>query len=274
MLTAPEENQRAMAVFDELDVELRSPQSKLHHLADVNDFYKYLNAVRSVATYNPVADFRESVYSKWTRETPDDRDSRDLPALEAVDIQQVLDAGDGLEDRLLVLATCAWGLRRGEVAALHHSQFVLSDDNPRIDFGENRKNGPGAVTLLYGLETLEHRIEALADREQWNGYLFPSRAADSGHINSDTVTNRFKRLAKDAGVRIHGETPTPQLGRRFWYRTYLDAVQSLASQVETIAEEQGSSDARVVVENYLGEEEARRRRREVMRERLAEAFNN
>ncbi|RQG89718.1 tyrosine-type recombinase/integrase [Natrarchaeobius chitinivorans] len=268
---APEENTRAMAIFDEFDDELRSPESKLHHLTDVEDFYTYLGTIRNVARFNPVANFRESVYEKWTRETPD-RADRSLSSLQAAHVRELVAACDSLEDRLLVLATCAWGLRRGEVASLHHDQFVLSDGDPRIVFGADRKNGPGSVTIQYGLEDLEHRLSTLAVEAEWNGFLFPSRAAQSGHISPDTVTNRFKRLARDAGVRVDGEVPTPQLGRRFWYRTYLDAVQALARQVERIAQEQGSTDARVVVENYLGEAEARKRRRKLMSERLAAAF--
>ncbi|MWV39085.1 tyrosine-type recombinase/integrase [Natrialba sp. INN-245] len=269
--TAPEENGRTMAVFDELDRQLDSPESKLHHLSDVNDFYTYLRTVRNVAVYNPVANFRDSVYEKWTRATPE-RANRDPPALETAQVRSIVSTCEDLEDRLLVLATCAWGLRRGEVASLHHDQFVLSDDDPRVVFGDGRKNGPGSVTLQYGVTDLECRLRSLSERDSWGGYLFPSRASRTGHISPDTVTNRFKRLAREAGVVVRGEIPTPQHGRRFWYRTYLDAVQALAAQVEHVAEEQGSADPRVVVENYLGEEQARKRRRTVMREALTDAF--
>lgn len=202
---------------------------------------------------------------------PDDID-RDPPALAASDVRELVDACESVPDRLLVVATCAWGLRRGEVASLKRSQFELEDGNHRIIFGDERKNGPGTVTIHYGLETLEDRITDLLDCDGWNGYLFPSSAATGGHITPDTVTARCRRLAHRAAVRVRGETPTPQYGRRFWYRTYLKAVKRLSREVQAVADEQGSADARVIVENYLGEEEARRQRREFMREELAEAF--
>lgn len=62
------------------------------------------------------------------------------------------DAGESLEDRLLVVATCAWGLRRGEVTSLETNQFYPRTDEDRFDAGaddpqlvfKTRKNGARA----------------------------------------------------------------------------------------------------------------------------------
>lgn len=272
-----DEKQRVRDVFDVLDGDLSSAESKYKHLTDVRQWYEWLAGDRDAA-YNPA---RGAPHERaWSEETPDAED-RNPDALEPDDVRALADACEAVSDRLLVVATCAWGLRRGEVAALSTAQFEprtddggfdFDADDPRIVF-ETRKNGPGTVSVHYGLETLADRWAQLADRDEWDGeYLFPSTAAASGHVRPDTVTNRFKRLAKRAGLDDGDETPTPQYGRRFWYRTYADAVERLSRQIEAVADEQGSDDAQVVVENYLGEEEARRRRREFMREELADAF--
>jgi len=173
----------------------------------------------------------------------------------------------------LILALCGWGLRRNEVASLHVSQLVLEGDDPHIYF-EERKNGPGTVALLYGRETLADRIDALgaADRE-WSGYLFPSSRASNGHVVGETIQARFQRVAERAGVRVRGETPTSKMGRRFWYTAYANAQKRLLENLDAIAADQGSSDASVVLKNYLSETERRQYRREYMRERLAEAFD-
>ncbi|ELY63082.1 tyrosine-type recombinase/integrase [Natrinema versiforme] len=272
-----DEKQRVRTVYDTFDDELSSPESKFKHATDVRVFYDWLETDRDAA-YNPALGAPQE--NRWKGQTPDD-DDRDPPALDAADVRAMADACESAEDRLLVVATCAWGLRRGEVAALSADQFEPVDESgtvdfdaedPRIVFGDGRKNGPGRVSVQYGLETLADRWEQLADRDRWNGYLFPSTAAESGHRTPNTITSRFKSLAARAGVTVRGETPTPQYGRRFWYRTYDDAVKRLADRIEVIAEEQGSDDAHVVVTNYLGEEEARKRRREFMREQLAAAF--
>lgn len=258
--TRTEEITRALAVFDELDESLSSDESKIRYLTDVNQFYEHLRR-RGKAAYNPVENFREEY--GWQRSEPDNA------GLDAHQVRAIYREADGA-DELLVLALCAWGLRRNEVASLHHRQLVLEGDDPHIAF-DDRKNGPGTVALIYGLDAVEERLVTLSD-DEWNGYLFPSARSTSGHIAPETVNNRFHRLAERAGVRVRGEIPTSKVGRRFWYLTYLESVEQLVDQLGFIADEQGSADATVVADNYLSEAKRRQYRREFMRERLAAAF--
>jgi len=179
-------------------------------------------------------------------------------------------------EQLLVVALAAWGLRASEVAALHVSQFhrdVPEDDVPFIAF-ESRKNGPGEVSLLFGLDILDSRIDELADYESWTGYLFPSSQGEAPHVTRDTIRNWFQDLASKAGLpgRIEGERPSPQLCRRFWYDTYTSVLEGVLEGIEDIATEQGSNDPQVVMRNYLSDSRSRRVRREFMREQLDAAF--
>ena len=202
-----------------------------------------------------------------------ERSEHDNPALSSGQVRRLYDAVEGPDEELLVLALCGWGLRRNEVASLHVTQLALEGDDPHIYF-EERKNGPGTVALLYGRETLADRIDALgsADRE-WSGYLFPSRWAESGHAVGETIQARFQRISERADVQVRGETPTSKMGRRFWYTAYANAQKQLLENLDAIAADQGSSDASVVLKNYLSEAERRQYRREYMRDRLAEAFD-
>ena len=258
-----DEIERVLAVFDELDRDLDSEASKLRYLGDVSQFYEHLQR-RGKAAYNP-AETIDMEYG-WERSEPDN------PALSSEQIRRLYDAVESPDEELLVLALCGWGLRRNEVASLHVSQLALEGDDPHIYF-EERKNGPGTVALLYGRETLTDRIDALgsADRE-WSGYLYPSSRAESGHVVGETIQARFQRIAERADVQVRGETPTSKMGRRFWYTAYANAQKQLLENLDAIAADQGSSDASVVLKNYLSEAERRQYRREYMRERLAEAF--
>jgi integrase len=183
-------------------------------------------------------------------------------------------AADSAE-RLLVVALCAWGLRPNEVAGLHVRQFRLDPpDNavPYIEFRE-RKNGPGEVSLLYGRDELEAHLDALAADDSWCGYVFPSPHASRDHVSRWTVWNRFRRLANRAGLdEIDGESPSPTMGRRFWYDAYSSSLDVVLGSLDEIAAEQGSSSPEVVLQNYLSEARARELRREFMREQLAAAF--
>jgi len=174
------------------------------------------------------------------------------------------------------VALAGWGLRASEVAVLHVSQFnrdVPEDDVPFIAF-KDRKNGPGEVPLLYGLNILDSRIDELATDESWTGYLFPSPQGSNPHVTRDTIRNWFQGLASEANLpdRIKGERPSPQLCRRFWYDTYTAVLEGVLEGVEEIATEQGSSDPKVVMQNYLSDSRSRRVRREFMREQLHAAF--
>ncbi|WP_101296853.1 tyrosine-type recombinase/integrase [Halegenticoccus soli] len=259
------------AAFDRLHAELDGGQTKRRiHLA-VSNWYAHL-VRRKWATVNP-ADGLDDEFD-WSA-TNGDGDA-DTPCLATEHVRALYRAAADEEERLLVLALCAWGLRPNEVARLHARQFVLDvpdGDVPYIEFRE-RKNGPGEVSLLYGREELETRLAAGAADDEWSGYLFPSPHASREHVSRWTVWNRFRRLADRAGLpdEIDGVSPSPKMGRRFWYDAYSSSLDVVLGSLDEIASEQGSSSAEVVLRNYLSDSRARQLRREHMRERLAEAF--
>jgi integrase len=194
--------------------------------------------------------------------------------LTAEQVRRIYEAADTIEQRLITIALAGWGLRPGEVAALHASQISLDTDDPHLEFDEDRKNGPGTVALLVGLEALADRLDELAEADDWNGYVFPSDRAAAGHIHVDTVRRRFKRLAREGGVTVAGDTPKAKMGRRFWYNSYQEAVSELLDQLDEIAAEQGSDSAEVVMANYLSEERRRNHRRDAMRDTLKSVFDD
>jgi integrase len=257
------------AAFDRLHAALDGGQTKRRiHLA-VSNWYAHL-VRRQWAAVNPA----EGLDEEFGWSATDDRDG-DTPCLTSEHVAALYDAATNVEERLLVLALCAWGLRPNEVAGLHADQFVLDPDDgvPYVAFDE-RKNGPGEVSLLYGQRALEERLAAGADDPDWDGYLFPSPNASREHVSRWTVWKRFDRLADRAGLpdEIDGVSPSPKLGRRFWYDAYSSSLDVVLESLDEIAAEQGSSSPEVVLQNYLSDSRARRLRRSYMRDRLAEAF--
>lgn len=222
---------------------------------------------RREAALNPT----DGLEYDWSSESS----GTDNPPLEPGHVRALYDAAAASDERLLVVALCAWGLRSGEVAALHRSQLVLDVAQPRIEFDE-RKNGPGSVALVYGEDAVQERIAELADESDWNGYLYPSDRSESGHRTRGTVLDWFDSLTDRAALpdEIGGQAPVPQMGRRFWYDRYSSTVEQLVEhQVREVADEQGSASADVVWNDYLSEERRRELRRQFMREKLADAFD-
>jgi integrase len=260
----PAENDRCMAVFDVLKDHLSTDQSRLKYLGDVQQFYDYQVRFQG-AKYNPLDGANDQF--RWEIDNPDNK------TVDADGMRAIYEAAGSIEEQLLVLALGAWGLRPNEVASLTLDQFVLNNDEDNRIVFEQRKNGPGEVAVLFGVDVLKQRIVDL-DEPGWDGYLFPSGRSATGHITPQTVTNRFRKLAEATGVTVEDETPTAKMGRRFWYTTYNEAVKQMMEGLEGIAADQGSSSTEIVSQNYLSEAEKRRYRREAMCEELSMVFGN
>lgn len=258
----PAEIERVLTTLDAVADGLSTDASRLQYLGDAKAFYAFL-VRRGYATYNPLADAGEEF--PWERSEPDN------PALTAGDVRHLHRTAESTDERLLVVGLAGWGLRPSELAGLHRDQIRLDPEDPHLSF-ETRKNGPGSVSLVYGFDALADRVADL-DGDGWNGYLLPSAQSRHGHVTPDTVRNRFKRLARRADVSVEGEVPTPKMGRRFWYATYVDATTALLERLDDIASDQGSASPEVVRRNYLSEDRRRAARRRFMRDELATAFD-
>ncbi|WP_276302370.1 tyrosine-type recombinase/integrase [Halorussus lipolyticus] len=257
------------AAFDWLNDRDYSARTKTRVRSVVDGWYQHLVG-RRLAAVNPATGLYDEF--KWQVE------ESDPSPLSHEHVRRLAVTADSPRERLLVVALAGWGLRANEVASLHASQIVRDvgpDEAPYVTF-EERKNGPGEVNLVYGLDALDARIADLADGnpDDWSGYLFPSKQGETRHVARETIWSRFRDLAERAGLpeEIDGERPSPQLCRRYWYDTYTSVLEGVLDELEDIAAEQGSDDPRVVMSNYLSDERARRVRREFMRAELAKAF--
>lgn len=256
------------AAFDHLKDSEYSARTLQRVRRAVDTWYQHLVG-RRVAALNPAS----GLYDEFKFDVEDSP----TPALDADHVRAMVDAAETTRERLLIVALAAWGLRANEVARLHHDQIhrdVDGDEIPYIAFDE-RKNGPGEVSILFGLEVLDERVDELLDeRPEWAGYLFPSSQGDHPYVTRERIWAWFRELAERADLpnEIEGQRPSPQLCRRFWYDTYSSALETVLDSVEDIAAEQGSDDPQVVLDNYLSESRARTVRREFMEQRLQSIF--
>jgi site-specific recombinase XerD len=246
-IPAYEATDAAWAAFDRLDEEL-APQTMRRIHEAVDDWYAHL-VRRKRAAVNPVAGLEDEY--RWSRRTNGTDKSPSNPALDPAHVRALYETATTASEQLLVMALCGWGLRSGEVAALHRSQLVLDPpeaDLPYVDF-EERKNGPGQVSILYGHEAATARLAELGEQDSWNGFLFPSARSASGHRTRQTILSRFNDLAERADLpdELAGEKPVPQMGRRFWYDAYSATQEAILEEVGEVAAEQGSASAEVVL---------------------------
>ncbi|AXR79885.1 tyrosine-type recombinase/integrase [Natrarchaeobaculum sulfurireducens] len=260
------------SAFDRLHRELEGNQTKQRiHLA-VSNWYSHL-VRRKWATFNPVEGLDEEY--DWSKS---DSENDDTPCLTAAHVQSLYETATDIEEQLLVVALCGWGLRPNEVAKLRTEMFVFDvpdGETPYIQF-EERKNGPGQVSILFGQELINAYIDSWDGSDDWSEYLFPSPHSSRAHITRWTVWNRFQDLAERAGLpaEIAGESTSAKMGRRFWYDIYSSALDVILDGLEGVAADQGSESPEVVLRNYLSEARIRDLRREYMRAQLADAFSD
>jgi integrase len=266
-----------LEVYDQLNNRDITENTKHRYVTDHDFVFSFLTLPNNPLEYNPIPDVAERF--RWKRT---ETDVLERSALSPTQVKQLWQHTSSIEEKMILVAACAWGLRAGEIASLHIDQLILdpgdSDtfDGPTIQFKE-RKQGPSTVNIVYGLNTAEARIEQLQDEygESWNGYLFPSADRRSQHLRGNTIlTHRFQPLAERAGVTVQGDTPYLKQARRYWYQTYWQGQQRYHELVSITAEEQGSSDSEVLKANYLGDISRLEFARLWMRRNLQEAFTD
>lgn len=113
----PVENDRCMAVIDELKEQLSTNQSRLKYLQDVQHFYDHFVDFEG-AKYNPLN--RAEKQYNWSIPAPDNQ------TIGRKGMRAIYNVTNDSEEKLLILALGAWGLRPNEVASAHVSQFVFT----------------------------------------------------------------------------------------------------------------------------------------------------
>jgi integrase len=222
------------ATFDYLDEQVS--RTTLHRIYLVVSHWYASLASRRRAALNPTIGLADEY--RWA-ETHETETPSTPPTLDGSQVRALVNVAETPTEHLLLVALCAWGLRRSEVAALHHDQLVLDATHPYIRF-ETRKNGPGTVNIVYGQATVEQRLETLSEQADWNGYLFPSQQSATGHVTGQTIRNWFGELAARTSIpaTIGGQPPTPQMARRFWYNAYTATIDAVLAEVDEIAADQ------------------------------------
>jgi len=236
-------------VIKDVREEQGSSDSGYQYMRSLHRFFEWLARADRIE-YDPMEEIEEEF--PWNLN----------PAKECLtdaQVRKLWEAADSDEEYVFVIGYCIWGLRTKELPAIHISQINFEGQEPTLEFEEeDRKNGFGTVTLLFGLDKLANYVETLKKRPGWNGYLFPSDDSDNEYLSRKTMLRRFKNLAKKANVMVEEDPATPKHGRSFYYNILTDAQTKLLDDAAEFAEEQGSMDPHSVIEHYLTEERKRR----------------
>lgn len=245
--------------------ELVSDESVHQYVRDTHRFFEWLDRSSRIE-YDPMSDIEEEF--RW------EFGSEPSPLMGS-QVKRLWIVAETDEERMLVIGYCVWGVRTKELPAIHVDQFDFDADDPKIVFeDEDRKNGQGEVTLMFGLDALASLLDKRARQPDWNGCLFPSDDDERPALCGKTMRKRFTNLCRKAGVTIDGEVPTPKQGRSFYYNILADAETDLLEFAAKAAQEQGGVDATSVRDYYLTEERRRHYRRVFFRQRIRQILTD
>jgi len=247
-------------LFRAMNDEFESEGTRYNYASTLDKFYEYLEMIGEVDS-NPVESVLPRMGWTYTRESPANtltpKQVRECwKATRSIDEGSVEDLDtetlrERLVEKILLLSLAACGERTSDPLITNAQEDIILDrSDPRVCFDDERKNGPGTVPIMAGLDYFEEYIELL-DEEGYE-MLFPSEQSADGTRSDTWVRNKIEEIVDRAGVRLpDGSKPTPKHFRQFWFNEYLDAYEAYIAKIEDVAAEQSSASAEIVDKHYL-----------------------
>lgn len=181
--------------------------------------------------------------------------------LTTTEVWQLWKATETLTEKVIIILMFAAGLRPDDIQVLIEDKIHLDPYDPHLEFGPERKNGPGKPVLLAGDDILKRHLELLKQNPDWNGAILPSDQSKSGSRSYNFIQSRFDRVVERSDVTIDHDdyTLTPTAGRDFYMNLLGEArLQYLHGVTEPTTDAAGSSSARVMNKHYLRDRKNRR----------------
>lgn len=177
------------------------------------------------------------------------------------------------EEKILIISQAGLGWRPSDTSLVNvHTDISFRREDPYVLFGPERKNGPGKVAIVAGIDYLEEYVEILDEL----GYerLFPSEQSSDGTKSSQWIRNKISEIATRSGVTLpDGSKPTPKDLRGWWFNHHQEAVISYLNNVKISADDQASSSSEIVAAHYLTGKKSRDHFRQHVIDDFSHAFS-
>ncbi|WP_134672276.1 hypothetical protein [Halorussus marinus] len=253
-----------LKIFQELNRQYPSEGSRSNLAYALIAFYDYWKMMGEVDS-NPAKQLLPRMGWEYNRESPELK-------LTPAQVRECWEVTETLEEKILVLSLAGSGLRtKGPLIINAQEDIILDETDPRICLDDDRKNGPGVVPIMAGVDYFDLYIEELAE----DGYemLFPSDQSEDGTRSTTWVRNQIENIVDRADVQLpDGSKPTPKNFRQFWYNEFYDAQEAYLAKVEFVADAQASASPDIVDKHYLTEHRKRDHFRKFAHEHFATAF--
>lgn len=225
--------------------------------------YNYASTLVSFYDWLELLDEIDSHRADEIRDRFDWEYQRDGPVyvLTTTEVWQLWKATETLTEKVIIVLMFAAGLRPDDIRVLTEDKIHLDPYDPHLEFGSDRKNGPGKPVLLAGDDILKRHLELLKQDPDWNGAILPSDRSESGSRSYAFIRARFDEVVERSDVTIDREdyNLTPTAGRDFYMNLLAETRLGFRRDVtEPTTDAAGSSSERVMNKHYLTDRKNRR----------------
>ena len=160
-------------LFRGLNATYPSEGARYNYASTLAEFYDYLEMIGEVDS-NPVEEVLPRMGWSYNRESPEHtltpRQVRDCweatKEIEDADLDELgpEELRELLVEKVLLLCLAGCGHRTGDTLIVNaREDVILDEDDPRVCFDEERKNGPGTTPIMAGLDYFRQYIELLEE---------------------------------------------------------------------------------------------------------------
>jgi integrase len=240
-------------LFKKLEEHHETQGTAYNYASTLVTFYDWLE-LRDEIDSHRADEIRDRFDWEYNREGP-------TYVLTTTEVWQLWKATETLTEKVIIILMFAAGLRPDDIRVLTEDKIHLDPYDPHLEFGPERKNGPGKPVLLAGDDILKRHLELLKQNPDWNGAILPSDQSESGSRSYSFIRSRFDQVVDRSDVTIDHDdyTLTPTAGRDFYMNLLGETrLQYLHGVTEPTMDAAGSSSARVMNKHYLRDRKNRR----------------
>ncbi|WP_244210015.1 hypothetical protein [Haloarcula quadrata] len=238
---------RAKHLMRALKTEFENSQTRSNYITTFRDFL-HDSYKDGYVEHEPITALVDR--SGWTETTngPGFAATTDL-------VKAYFEACETRVEQFLILALAGYGVRPSSICGDEdRDAFVLDAEVPHMTFSDARKNGPGQMPLVIGVDFVRSYFETLEQDPSYDGTILPSDRSADGARSAQWVRDKIAAIGERTDATLpNGNKPTPKHFRQFWYTCFIETYSEWLDRADDVASMRGASSGQVAAEAYAGD---------------------
>jgi hypothetical protein len=238
---------RAKHLMQALKTEFENSQTRSNYITTFRDFL-HDSYEDGYVEHEPITPLVDRFGWTGTTSNPGFVATTDL-------VRAYFEACETRVEQFLILALAGYGVRPSSICGDEdRDAFVLDTEVPHMTFSDARKNGPGRMPLVIGVEFVRSYFETLEQDPSYNGAILPSDQSADGARSTQWVRDKIAAIGERTDATLpNGDKPTPKHFRQFWYTRFIETYSEWLDRADDVASIRGASSGRVAAEAYFGD---------------------